>query len=138
MPISLGGRTKPEEAKFMKKRYLLLGVLLLAGCGTALPPTPKTVQQGIYEAVAAYVSAETAAASFEASRCPQGIAGCTDPIVAQIQAVDNRGYALVQAAAQTAQKWDGKTDLSSVLAVAQNALGQLTAALAAFGVKVGG
>jgi len=91
------------------RKFLLVGLLALSACGTALPPPPKTYRQALVEAAVSYTAAAHAATVYaEQPRCGTAHAPpaplCADRVV--VVALGKASQA-ARAALRIAQSLDG-------------------------------
>lgn len=112
------------------RKLILATALLVAGCGTALPPAPKTFRQALVESAVTYSSTAALAISYAqqphcgASKAPPAPL-CSDPAAV---VVIGQASAVAQAALHAAQALDGVNDP----AAQDKALAAITAALSDF------
>jgi len=91
------------------RKLLLVGLLALAACGTALPPPPKTYRQALVEAAVSYTTIAHAATVYaEQPRCGS-VSAPPAPLCAERAVVVALGRAsqAARAALQIAQSLDG-------------------------------
>jgi len=114
------------------RKFLLIALLALTACGTALPPTPKTYRQALVEAAVSYTTIAHAATVYaEQPRC-----GATNappaPLCAERAVVVALGKASqsARAALRIAQSLDGIAAPDAqdrALTAVQTALAELSA-----------
>lgn len=112
-------------------RYLLFaGALLLASCGTGLPPTPQTPAQAVYLAEGDFTAALSVATKYKAlpdcSALAVPVLCSKASVVTDVQKSANTAWALLQAAQATVTDPNFKGSMSDQAVVsAQNAVGAL-------------
>lgn len=112
------------------KRLLIAAALLLAACGTTLPPSPQTPAQAVYLAEGNFTVALSVATKYKAlpdcDKPPAPILCSKASVIADIQKAANTAWPLLQAAQATVTSPNFKGSMTDQAVVsAQNAVGAL-------------
>lgn len=112
------------------KRLIFAAALLLAACGTTLPPTPQTPAQAVYLTEGDFTAALSVATKYKAlpdCTAPAAPVLCsTASVVGDVQKAANTAWALLQAAQTTVTDPNFKGTMTDQAVVsAQNAVGAL-------------